>query len=313
MIETRGKRLRRLAVPIASKAVPKKKASRTVDTAPPLLRGPADQAPSPPQVEGLVLRGDAAQRQIARNREAAMRRGRARIASISVASEDYRGEARRIYTADVNYKGGPDQAATAVYLRHIPLSLRGKGVVDIGCAEGMLANEVLARRDPHALVGIDINTEFILDAKRHATGVAVFQKDDMHRMRIASGTVDLALSRFSFHYSADLPGLFEEVARILKPGGELLFLTNMTRGKNGGALPERLKDSPWIKVRLSERQVVNNRAQTEEEYTEALARAGFELLEVERFDASHKIDSSDPHHGRIEMHAVIMRARKRAE
>ncbi len=239
--------------------------------------------------------------------------GEARVRALGVAGKNYAGGRAKVYTRDVNYTGGPDQLATKRYLAKIPKDLSGLRVLDVGCGEGKLPNEVLAQRNPTQITGVDASLEFVKQARAEAGPNARFERMDMHRMSLRTSSQDFVMSRFALHYSPDLSSLFDELARVLKPGGEVLFITNMARGARGGAVPSAVRRDRWIPIRLSPELTVDNLAHGEADYLKALGEAGFVDVELERFDANHKIDASYPHKGAIDLNAVIVRARLKSD
>lgn len=228
------------------------------------------------------------------------------------AESDYKGEKADNYTKEINFTGGPDQAITKRYLETIPSCLSGKVVVDVGCGDGKMTNEVLAQRDPDFLLGVDINSEFLATAAADIIpGFPVtFALSDMHSIRRKKNSTDLITSRFALHYSNNLTGLFRELGRILKPGGELIFLTNMARGKDSDEVPQEVKNDRWIPIRLSENVKVNNLAHSKADYLKAMKQAGLQVESLEYVNATSKIDKSYPFLDKVELDAVVVRVRK---
>lgn len=233
-----------------------------------------------------------------------------------IARSDYQGKKAILYSKEINYTGGPDQVSTQKYLEVIPKELTGMTVVDVGCGEGKLPKEVLSKRSPARLVGLDLSQEFIAMAASEeipgfpASLALSFIVGDMSMMPLKNESVDLFTSRFALHYSGNLPHLFRELARCLKPGGELIFLTNMARGLSDDDLPDDARKNRSIPIRLSKEVVVNNLAYSQADYLEAMKLAGFEVVSMDRQEADEKIDGSCPFREKIHLDAVVVRARK---
>ncbi|MCC7381428.1 MAG: class I SAM-dependent methyltransferase [Deltaproteobacteria bacterium] len=227
-----------------------------------------------------------------------------------VAQQDYAAAKTGAYTADVNYKGGPDQVATAEYLALLDRPWQGRRVLDIGCGEGKLPNEYAPLKRARLVVGVDLSMPFLEQAVRERGENADYVRGDMNRLPVLDASMDSVISRFALHYTPNLEALFREIARVLKPGGDLTFVTNMIRGKDGAPVPEDVIREGWIPIELSERVTVNNLALTDQRYFAAMEAAGLEVEVERRFSANHKIGPSYAHQDEIELEAVIVRARK---
>lgn len=234
-----------------------------------------------------------------------------------IARTDYSGSKAIQYSKDINYTGGPDQVITQKYLDCIPKDLTGMTVVDVGCGEGKLPKEVLSKRNPARLVGLDLSHEFIaMAASESIPGVLAslplfFVIGDMSMMPVKNQSADILTSRFALHYSNNLSYLFKELARCLKPGGELIFLTNMTRGLYSNDIPDCVRKNFSIPIRLSKDVLVNNFAHSQTDYMKAMEMAGFEIVSMDRNNADQKIDDSYRFKEKIHLDAVIVKARKK--
>jgi SAM-dependent methyltransferase len=230
-----------------------------------------------------------------------------------IAKGDYDAKKASAYTADVNYTAGPDQAATAEYLALLDQRWQGRRVLDIGCGEGKVANEYPPLKHARLVVGVDLSTPFLQQAHQERRDNTGFARADMTLLPVMSASMDAVISRFALHYTPDLEQLFREIARVLKAGGELTFVCNMIHGKDGAPIPDPVLNDPWIPIRLSEQLTVSNLGHGDQRYFDALSAAGFEVELVKRHGANHKISAEYPHKDQIELEAVIVRAKKRAD
>src|SRR5262245_14541412 len=117
----------------------------------------------------------------------------------------------------------------------LPLALEGATAVDLGCGSGrdtFLLSKLVGERGQ--VIGVDMTPEQLSAAEKHL---------DYHRQKfgysrsnvrlvsgyiedlnsIASSSVDLVVSNCVVNLSPDKKRVFNEVFRILKPGGELYF------------------------------------------------------------------------------------------
>jgi SAM-dependent methyltransferase len=142
-------------------------------------------------------------------------------------------------------------------LRRIGFS-KGVRVLDVPCGFGR--HSVWLASMGHKITAIDIDPERVAATKK-----ALAEASDPHSVRcivadaekplpVPANTFDLAIV---MHYYA--PGIFETVARALKPDGYLIFETFGAQGDNWLALPEfglvpKLLRLHFEPLRLRERQ-----------------------------------------------------------
>jgi malonyl-CoA O-methyltransferase len=118
-------------------------------------------------------------------------------------------------------------------LEHLdPVRLEPRRVLDLGCGTGQ-AFEALARRYPRAaLVAVDLAPAMLAKARerspwwRRALGATTpaLACADAEALPIASHCVQLVHSNLVLQW-CDAPAVFAEAARVLEPGGLLLFST----------------------------------------------------------------------------------------
>ena len=104
--------------------------------------------------------------------------------------------------------------------------LRGRHVLDVGCAGGALS-EALVERGA-SVVGIDINPRLVARARDRLAGRAEFQVADIAAPMpfLASESFDLVVASLVLHYLADWGPPLHEFARVLRPDGALLISTH---------------------------------------------------------------------------------------
>ena len=100
-------------------------------------------------------------------------------------------------------------------------------VLDVGCGNGQLTR-LAARRARHA-TGVDLSAPMLARARTSAAeeGVAnvAFEQADAQVHAFPDGAFDVAVSRFGIMFFADPVAAFANLARALRPGGRVAFLS----------------------------------------------------------------------------------------
>lgn len=102
----------------------------------------------------------------------------------------------------------------------------GKDVLDLGCAGGFMA-EAMAERGAR-VIGIDPAAEAVAAARRHASATGLAIQYDVgvgEALPYAAARFDAVVCVDVLEHVSDLSRVLAEVARVLRPGGLLLFDT----------------------------------------------------------------------------------------
>jgi ubiquinone/menaquinone biosynthesis C-methylase UbiE len=94
-------------------------------------------------------------------------------------------------------------------------------VLDNGCGNGFLADVCRDIAPAAQLVGIDISHGMLDFARKHHTRLV---RGDSTRLPFADETFDTIFARSLLHHLPDPEAGVREMARVLKPGGELVVL-----------------------------------------------------------------------------------------
>ncbi|KAI1079728.1 methylase [Whalleya microplaca] len=100
-------------------------------------------------------------------------------------------------------------------------------ILDLGCGEGWFGRWALAR-GASSVHGVDRSQALVSRAQEEIVddGRATFSVADLNYPADTLGTggeYDLVFSSLAIHYMTDLPALFREVHKVLKPGGSFFF------------------------------------------------------------------------------------------
>jgi len=127
------------------------------------------------------------------------------------------------YTANLEY---PHTQEYLAYLDQVTLDAIGDGelgaVAELCCGRGEALKlfGLRARR----YVGIDVSENMLQSMlKFHNHPNAIFLQADATRVPLASDSIDTVVMLGGIHHVPARPQLFEEVARVLKPGGRFLY------------------------------------------------------------------------------------------
>jgi phosphoethanolamine N-methyltransferase len=116
--------------------------------------------------------------------------------------------------------GGPDEIR--MILEGVPLA--GKAVLDLGCGTGGITRFLADRYGPALIVGIDVDAGLVARATERAAraGVAngpTFQTVTPGPLPFADGSFDVVFSKDAMVHIANKEAMFEDVFRVLRPGG----------------------------------------------------------------------------------------------
>lgn len=103
---------------------------------------------------------------------------------------------------------------------------RGRDVLDLGCGGGFMS-EALARMGAN-VTGVDPSELAIEAGKRHAAGEALsidYRVGVGEAIPAGSDSFDIVVCVDVFEHVSDLQAVAQEIARVLRPGGLLLFDT----------------------------------------------------------------------------------------
>jgi SAM-dependent methyltransferase len=123
-----------------------------------------------------------------------------------------------------------DDPIKAAYDRPTLLAMagdvRGRRVLDVGCATGALS-EALVERGAQ-VVGIDLNERFLERARARLGDRATFHRADLAQPleMLRAGSFDLVAASLVLHYLRDWTVPLREFARVLRPGGALILSTH---------------------------------------------------------------------------------------
>jgi ubiquinone/menaquinone biosynthesis C-methylase UbiE len=113
----------------------------------------------------------------------------------------------------------------SLFTRKALVGQRGGSALDIGCGGGRLVMK-LAKSHPFSeVVGLDLSDEMLKLARQRAASAGLgervkFSKGNAERIPHPDKSFDLVVSTASLHHWSRPERIFDEITRILRPGGK---------------------------------------------------------------------------------------------
>jgi ubiquinone/menaquinone biosynthesis C-methylase UbiE len=103
-------------------------------------------------------------------------------------------------------------------------SLSGQHVLEVGCGRGVGAEVILDRLGAERVTAFDLDDSMVDLARRRLHGRPVsLSVGDVCAIQQASGAIDAVVDFGIIHHVPDWQESVAEIARVLRPGGLLLF------------------------------------------------------------------------------------------
>jgi ubiquinone/menaquinone biosynthesis C-methylase UbiE len=128
-----------------------------------------------------------------------------------------------------------DEVAGGIYLRTLwsllPHARVGPhpAILDVGCGTGINLLEAARTLGPcRALFGVDLSPGMLAAARRKAAAAglrATFTEGDAESLGLPDASVDLVICNSAYHWFGDRARAVREMARVLRPGGQVLLAT----------------------------------------------------------------------------------------
>lgn len=102
-------------------------------------------------------------------------------------------------------------------------TVRRQAVVELGCGTGR--NLLLLKQSgADTLVGCDLSTGMLAQARARDPALALFQQDMTQPLPLADMTADLVLFSLVLEHMADMTGPLREARRLLRPEGRIVVI-----------------------------------------------------------------------------------------
>ena len=171
----------------------------------------------------------------------------------------------------------------------------GLTVLDLGCGSGRYAR-LLAQRGAARVIGVDQSADMLARAREV---VHLLVRADARALPLADASIDVVVSGLMIGDLADLDAALADAARVLRPGGRLVYSDLHPRGAGAG----------WVRAFAGadgETYAVRHHVHQIADHLVACWRAGLEPESL----VEPPIDFDHPDKGRPA--AIVVRARRRA-
>ena len=105
------------------------------------------------------------------------------------------------------------------------LKIEPRRILEAGSGPAREAGKLLSRYPGSELFALDFSASMLKGARKRFFDKRKFVAGDLLHLPFASGAIDFVWSNMAWHWVSDPPGAFEEAARVLGPGGLLMFST----------------------------------------------------------------------------------------
>ena len=115
----------------------------------------------------------------------------------------------------------PTRDLAAADLRRQPFRLAGAAVLELGCGTGLNTEWLVA--GGAEVTGLEFSQGMLARARERLPGARLLQHDITAPLPLPDAAFDLVVETLVLEHISDLTPVFEETARVLRPGG-LFFL-----------------------------------------------------------------------------------------
>lgn len=115
-----------------------------------------------------------------------------------------------------------NQDSITAYFRHLDIPLEGKAVLDLGCGDGYDLSQIKLKKA--SIFGIDASEEMVKLAQ-HKNPEGMIKVGLFEDIPFQDHLFDVVISKWAFQTSANIDPIFHEIARVMKPNGQLIYLS----------------------------------------------------------------------------------------
>jgi SAM-dependent methyltransferase len=151
----------------------------------------------------------------------------------------------------------------------------GQTVLDLGSGAGRDVFQATEAVGPTGhVIGVDMTEAMLVKASANAATLGVnnvtFKKGLIEALPIEADSIDTVISNCVINLSTDKPAVFNEVFRVLKPGGQMV-ISDVVLAR---PLPQKVKDNPDLYCSCV------GGALLRQEYLDIISNAGFTEMTI---------------------------------
>jgi malonyl-CoA O-methyltransferase len=169
----------------------------------------------------------------------------------------------------------------AIVLRHYPLPLHDRDVLETGCGTGF--NTTYLAHQSRSVLAIDGSAGMLAQARIRVTAprVRLVQGDLQQSWPLVASSVDLVVCLLVLEHIADLYMFFQEARRVLRPGGDC-FVCELHPFRQLQGRQAQFTEASSGKVIL-----IPAYLHDVSEYVNASVQHGFEVLRMDEWRDAH--------------------------
>jgi len=145
-------------------------------------------------------------------------------------------------------------------------------VLDLGCGTGQLTQRLTEQFPDAEVVGIDYSAGMLVEASDRVGNRANLVRADAQHLPFRSASADVVVCTESFHWYGDQRRALEELAAVLRPGGQLVIASIAAVTDVGESAVRKLSAAGGQPVR----------ALTPRRLRDLVTEAGFEVVHQRR-------------------------------
>jgi ubiquinone/menaquinone biosynthesis C-methylase UbiE len=115
-----------------------------------------------------------------------------------------------------------NKESNADYFSNFPKDMKGKTLLDLGCGSGYDLKEFKVRGA--FVYGMDASEEMV-NIARKTTGGRTIRVGTFDKIPYDPHMFDFVVSKWAFQTAAQMDPIYEQVFKVLRPGGSFIFLT----------------------------------------------------------------------------------------
>ena len=117
-----------------------------------------------------------------------------------------------------------DDIREEFFWKHVlKIPLNNSSLLDVGCGTGHDISRILEIDKTVKVFGFDISAEMINIAKAKVPNGNFLVANIDEKFPIDSSSIDIIVSAYALQYSKNIDKVYQEFARVLKPGGKCMY------------------------------------------------------------------------------------------